>query len=351
MTSGTKLGPYEIVSSLGAGGMGEVYRARDARLERDVAIKVLPEHLARDREALARFEREAKAVAALNHPNILAIHDVGDDDGVSYVVMELLEGETLRSRLSRSAPAWQKTIEIVLAVSEGLTAAHAKGIIHRDLKPENIFLYLKGRYHWNKRTADGLKTALGYFQQAVEKDSSYAMAYAGLADGYLLLSVFAPNPANRFAASGKAAAVKALEMDSNFPMGHYWRGVACGLESRHDEAIPALEIANRGVGSTFTTLELARAYAAGGRIADARRLLAEMHQTFDRDYAEPYGFALAYAALGEADQAFQWLERAATDRSSFFAAWVNGDPRLDSLSADPRLADLLRRMGLVPMSH
>src|SRR6266545_3636077 len=104
LNPGVRLGPYEIVAPLGAGGMGEVYRARDSRLERDVAIKVLPEHLARDREALARFEREAKAIAALNHPNILAIHDVGDDGGVSYVVMELLEGETLRSRLSRSAP-------------------------------------------------------------------------------------------------------------------------------------------------------------------------------------------------------------------------------------------------------
>src|SRR5437867_9840267 len=101
LAAGTQLGPYHILAPLGAGGMGEVYRARDSRLDREVAIKVLPEHLANDPEALARFEREAKAVAALSHPNILTIYDVGTEQGVSYAVMELLAGETLRSRLSR----------------------------------------------------------------------------------------------------------------------------------------------------------------------------------------------------------------------------------------------------------
>ena len=142
---GTVLGPYEILAPLGAGGMGEVYRARDSRLEREVAVKVLPEHLSRDCEALARFEREAKTVAALNHPNILAIHDFCGQDGIRYAVMELLDGESLRTRLSRSVPACQRTVEIVIAVAEGLSAAHSKGIIHRDLKPENIFLTADGR--------------------------------------------------------------------------------------------------------------------------------------------------------------------------------------------------------------
>jgi len=140
----TKLGPYEIIAPLGAGGMGEVYRARDTRLDRDVAIKVLPERLANDADALARFEREAKAVAALSHPNILAIHDVGHERGTSFVVTELLEGETLRERLRRSAIPWRKAVEIGIEIAEGLSAAHAKGIIHRDLKPENIFLTQDG---------------------------------------------------------------------------------------------------------------------------------------------------------------------------------------------------------------
>src|SRR5881296_2341740 len=117
LTSGTRLGPYEILAPLGAGGMGEVYRARDTRLDREVAIKVLPEHLAKDQQAMARFEREAKAVAALSHPNILALYDVGAHQGVSFVVTELLEGETLRSRLARPM-AWRKAIEIGLAVAD-----------------------------------------------------------------------------------------------------------------------------------------------------------------------------------------------------------------------------------------
>jgi serine/threonine-protein kinase len=141
---GARLGPYDIVAPLGAGGMGEVYRARDTRLAREVAIKVLPEHMASDADALARFEREAKAVAALSHPNILAIHDVGRENGVSFVVTELLEGQTLREHLRGSAIPWLKSVEIGIAIADGLAAAHAKGIIHRDVKPENIFITTAG---------------------------------------------------------------------------------------------------------------------------------------------------------------------------------------------------------------
>src|SRR6058998_3493739 len=133
LSAGTRLGPYEILSPLGAGGMGEVYRARDSRLERDVAVKVLPRSLAADAEALDRFEREAKAVAALSHPNILAIHDFGREGGVAYAVMELLEGETLRRSLSRAALAWRKAVETSIAIADGLSAAHSRGIVHRDL--------------------------------------------------------------------------------------------------------------------------------------------------------------------------------------------------------------------------
>jgi serine/threonine protein kinase/Flp pilus assembly protein TadD len=142
---GTRLGPYEILAFIGAGGMGEVYRAKDSRLGRDVAIKVLPEQLSQNPQALARFEREARAVAALSHPGILAIHDFGTDQGITYAVTELLEGETLRKRLDGSAFPWRKAVEAGVAIAEGLSAAHSKGIIHRDLKPENIFLTSDGR--------------------------------------------------------------------------------------------------------------------------------------------------------------------------------------------------------------
>jgi eukaryotic-like serine/threonine-protein kinase len=141
--AGTRLGRYEILAPLGKGGMGEVYRAKDTQLGREVAIKVLPEHLANDSVALKRFEREAMAVAALSHPNILNIHDSGTDQGVAYAVMEFLTGETLRSRLNELS--MRRSIEIATAIAEGLAAAHAKGVIHRDLKPENIFLLKDGR--------------------------------------------------------------------------------------------------------------------------------------------------------------------------------------------------------------
>jgi eukaryotic-like serine/threonine-protein kinase len=142
---GTRLGPYEIVQPIGSGGMGDVYRARDTRLDRDVAVKVLPERFARDGEARMRFEREAKAVAALTHPNILAIHDYGSTAEAAYSVTELLEGQTLRQRIIEGPVPWRKVVEIGAALADGLAAAHAKAIIHRDLKPENIFLTGDGR--------------------------------------------------------------------------------------------------------------------------------------------------------------------------------------------------------------
>jgi serine/threonine-protein kinase len=144
LSSGTRLGPYEILSPLGAGGMGEVYRARDTRLDRDVAVKVLPENLVADGEALARFEREAKAVAALSHPNILAIHDFGRDRGIAYTVMELLEGETLRDRLDAGVIPQRKALDYALQIAQGLAAAHDRGIVHRDLKPQNVFVTRDG---------------------------------------------------------------------------------------------------------------------------------------------------------------------------------------------------------------
>jgi Tol biopolymer transport system component len=145
LIAGTRLGPYEIVSAIGAGGMGEVYRARDTRLDRDVAIKVLPEAFARDADRLARFEREAKAVAALSHPNILAIHDTGSHDGQMFVVTELLEGETLRARVQQGPMPVRKATEMAMQIARGLAAAHDKGIIHRDLKPENVFVLSDGQ--------------------------------------------------------------------------------------------------------------------------------------------------------------------------------------------------------------
>jgi serine/threonine-protein kinase len=144
LAPGTRVGPYEIVAPIGSGGMGEVYRARDPRLGRDVALKVLPPEFAADPDRLRRFEQEARAAGALNHPNIVAVFDVGAENGAPYVVSELLEGETLRERI-RAGLTPRKAVEHAVQVASGLAAAHHKGIVHRDLKPENVFVTREGR--------------------------------------------------------------------------------------------------------------------------------------------------------------------------------------------------------------
>ena len=142
---GTRLGPYEIVAPLGAGGMGEVYRGKDSRLGREVAIKVLPASFSNDPDRLRRFEQEARAAGILNHPNITVVHDIATVEGAPYVVTELLEGETLRSRLAGGPLAPRRAIEFAIQIAHGLAAAHEKGIVHRDLKPENLFVTKDGR--------------------------------------------------------------------------------------------------------------------------------------------------------------------------------------------------------------
>src|SRR5213080_3500957 len=139
------IGQYRVISKIGEGGMGEVYRARDTKLGRDVAIKVLPAALSADAERLRRFEQEAQAAGALNHPNILVIFHIGAHEGAPYIVSELLEGETLRERMAGAALPQRKAIDYALQTAHGLAAAHAKGIVHRDLKPENLFITNDGR--------------------------------------------------------------------------------------------------------------------------------------------------------------------------------------------------------------
>ena len=137
---GTRLGPYEILGPLGAGGMGEVYRARDSRLGREVAIKVLPQHLSANPDLRGRLEREARAISSLNHPHICVLHDVGHQDGVDYLVMEHLEGETLASRLERGPLPTGQVLTTAIEIADALDRAHKSGIVHRDLKPGNIML-------------------------------------------------------------------------------------------------------------------------------------------------------------------------------------------------------------------
>src|ERR1700674_1768593 len=144
LTTGTKLGPYEIQSALGAGGMGEVYKARDTRLDRTVAVKILPAALAADTQFRERFDREARAISQLTHPHICTLYDVGQQDGTAFLVMELLDGETLADRLTKGALPPAQALTIAIEVASALDAAHRAGIVHRDLKPGNVMLTKSG---------------------------------------------------------------------------------------------------------------------------------------------------------------------------------------------------------------
>ena len=140
LTAGTRLGPHQILSLIGAGGMGEVYKARDTRLERIVAIKVLPAHLADKPELRERFEREARTIASLNHQHICTIHDIGRQDGIDYLVMEYLEGETLAMRLLKGPLPVEQVLRYATEIADALDKAHRKGVTHRDIKPGNVML-------------------------------------------------------------------------------------------------------------------------------------------------------------------------------------------------------------------
>src|SRR5512137_50640 len=144
LSTGSRLGPYEILAPLGAGGMGEVYKARDTRLGRDVAIKVLPAHLSANPEIRARFEREARAISQLNHPHICSLHDIGRQEGIDYLVMEYLEGETLAERLQKGPLPAEQVLRYGIETAQALDCAHRSGIVHRDLKPGNIMLTKSG---------------------------------------------------------------------------------------------------------------------------------------------------------------------------------------------------------------
>src|SRR5262245_27961209 len=160
LAPGTKLGPYEITAPLGAGGMGEVYRARDTRLERIVAIKVLPDHLSSNPDSKQRFEREARAISSLNHQHICALYDVGTQDGIDFLVMEYLEGQTLADRLQKGALPIEQVLKIGIEIADALDKAHRQGIVHRDLKPGNIMLTGSGAKLMDFGLAKPMRAAL-----------------------------------------------------------------------------------------------------------------------------------------------------------------------------------------------
>jgi serine/threonine protein kinase len=184
IASGTRLGSYEVTAPIGAGGMGEVYKARDTKLGRDVAIKVLPEAFAHDAERLSRFQREAKMLAALNHPNIATIHGLEQSGGTSYLVMELVSGETLAERVKREGPVpIEEALTIAKQIAEALEAAHEKGIIHRDLKPANVKLTPEGKV---KVLDFGLSKAFAGDTSTEDMSNSPTLSMAATMQGVIL---------------------------------------------------------------------------------------------------------------------------------------------------------------------
>ena len=180
LSAGTRLGPYQIVGPLGAGGMGEIYRARDTRLDRTVAVKVLPAEVSRDTARRRRFEREAKAIAALTHPNICTIYDVGDHEGIVFLVMELLDGETLAARLARGPLSISDALAIATQIADGLDGAHRVGIVHRDLKPANVMLTRAGASGERSAKAKLLDFGLATFSTAAVPEGDAQTATAPL---------------------------------------------------------------------------------------------------------------------------------------------------------------------------
>jgi serine/threonine protein kinase len=183
---GTRLGPYEIEASAGAGGMGEVYRARDTRLERTVAVKVLPEHRSDDAEARARLDREAKSISSLSHPGICALYDIGHENGTDYLVMEYLEGQTLAERLASGRLPTGEALEIAVQIAEALAAAHRQGFVHRDLKPGNVMLTRSGA----KLLDFGLAKALDNDSTAAHNATAMATATTPLTAAGTVLGTF-----------------------------------------------------------------------------------------------------------------------------------------------------------------
>jgi tetratricopeptide (TPR) repeat protein len=309
---GDRLGAYQILAPIGAGAMGEVYSACDDRLQRDVAIKVLPPSLSADPDRLRRFEQEAQAAGRLNHPNILAIYDIGTHEGAPFIVSELLEGETLQSRLAAGRLPAPTTIDFSMQLALGLAAAHDKGITH-DLQvvPEAAAAdrTRAERRHRGGRLGRWVYYLAGQYDRIIE------------------------------------VCRKAVDLDPNYWPAHAELGLGYEKVGRFADAVASLQRA-RQLDNSPTILEmLGGAYAAWGKKEEARKVLAELAEQAAQHYVCPYEVATVHAGLGDRKATLEWLEKGYQERADCMP-WVRSDPKLNSLRGDPQFEDLLRRMGL-----
>ena len=277
---------YHLLRKLGAGGMGEVYLAEDAQLGRTVALKILPADVAHDRERMYRFLQEARTASALNHPNIAHIYEIGEFNGVSFIVMEYVEGQTLDAKNNGRSIDASEIIKIGIEIADALTEAHAKGITHRDIKPSNIILTSRG----------GVKVL------------DFGLAKVAKVTG--------EEPQN--AASDISTQIKTTP------------GTVMGT-----------------VLYEMITGRLPFAGKTANEKDKARDVLDELKERSKQEYVSPYYLAMIYAGLDEKNKAFKCLEKAYKERSSWMPR-LKVEPKFDRLRSDPRFADLLRRVGLPP---
>ncbi|MCI0416028.1 protein kinase [bacterium] len=349
-----RLGAYQIRRALGKGGMGEVYHATDPRLERDVAIKVLPAHLAENPDALRRFEREAKALAALSHPNILTVYDVGKQEDMAFVVMELLKGQTLREQLVHSSLAWKKSLEISKQIAEGLSAAHARGIIHRDLKPENIFLTAAERG----------------FKRAIELNPNYAYAHQcyaellyntgrfeeALAQARIALEL---DPLSRIVNSvvvrvlyyarryddAIAQFKRNIDFEPNWPQNHRYLYEAFVAKGLYVEAVEEFGVLQKLCGESFSEIQATKqSFVKSGWKGFLKHRLEYLEAKSKKEYVPAYDLAILYSRLGDKEKAFALLEKAYQEREYGMSA-LNTE-WFDNLRSDQRFQDFRRRVGL-----
>jgi eukaryotic-like serine/threonine-protein kinase len=334
LSSGTRLGSYEIVAPLGAGGMGEVYRARDAKLDRDVAIKVLPATVANDPDALSRFEREAKAVAALAHPNILAIYDFGAQDGVAYAVTELLEGDTLRGKIDAGPIAERQAVDWCLQVAKGLSAAHERGIVHRDLKPENVFVTKAGHV---KVLDFGLaKRVDSQPQEATSAPTNTGHTAPGTVMG--TMGYMSPEQ------------VKGQPVDQRsdiFSFGTILYELLSGRRAfKRDtsaETIAAILTHEPDMAQSGRQVPVALDHVVRHCLREARRGVELTPLSKDADFA-PYVLeilARVYVVAGQQDKAIDTLEQVLKVPYYVSTRWLAIDPNYASLRGNPRFQKLI----------
>ena len=366
LSPGTSLSHYRIVSKLGAGGLGEVYLAQDTKLDRKVALKVLPADLAANQDRMRRFTQEAKAAAALNHPNIATVHEIGESDSMNFIAMESIDGATLREKIHQEQADLRKLLRYLQQVAEGLAKAHAAGIVHRDLKPDNIMITRDG----HAKILDFGLAKLIAVRGSLDRDNvSSEVATAMLPQqslpGTVLGTVGYMSPEQ---AQGR---VQEIDHRSDiFSFGCILYEAATvqrafagedTLDSLHkivhaptpkiSEANPAAPAELQRIVRRCLAKDPEDRYQTIKDVAielrELRRELDDLLKLKQHDYVSSYYFAIVYAGLNEKDQAFGFLEKADEERADALAG-LKVHVWLEKVRSDPRFLELVRRVGLPP---